>query len=313
MPSKTSFFYDSRHEGQRIHAIRWQPDAAVKAVLILAHGMAEHIDRYDGFATHLAGQGILVAGGDYLGHGKTVGGEAAYGYICPRDPATVLVRDVHRLKKLIQAEYPGLPFAIMGHSMGSFVVRNYMARYGSGIQAAILMGTGMPPEGLVNISRRLAALQAFFVGADKPGRLLDKLAFGAYNARIADAASPFAWLSVNRENVEAYEADPLCGFAFSINGFQTLFELLNRLHQTQNLKNIPPKLPVLMVSGEQDPVGDYGQGPKKTQESLESAGLTDVTSILYPWGRHEILHEAEKMAVYADIINWLEEKIISKE
>ncbi|MDR2547420.1 MAG: lysophospholipase [Lachnospiraceae bacterium] len=306
MIKKESFYFESRYSELQIHALKWLPAAEVKAVLIVAHGMAEHIERYDKFAVYMAERGILVAGCDYLGHGKTAGGQHSYGYFCPRDPATVVVRDVHRLKKLIQNEYPTVPFIIMGHSMGSFVARNYITRYGSGVKGAILMGTGMPPKLLVTVSRFLAGTQALFAGAKKPGKLLDRLAFGEYNKKIKEAGSKFAWLSINTENVVNYEADPLCGFMFSINGFQTLFELLRRLHDPKLLAAIPAALPLLIVSGANDPVGDYGRGPQKAKESLRKAGVKDIRLITYSWGRHEILHEAESEEVCRDIADWIE-------
>jgi alpha-beta hydrolase superfamily lysophospholipase len=270
--------------------------------------MGEHIERYDEFATYLAERGILVAGCDHLGHGKSVGGQAEFGYFCHRDPVTVLVRDVHRLKKMVQEQHPAIPQIIMGHSMGSYIVRNYLFRYGKGIDAAILMGTGMPSQLLLSCARFIAALQAIFVGEEKPGLFLNKLTFNGYNKRIKEPLSAFSWLSANIENVEAYDDDPLCGFVFSINGFRTLFDMINRLYQAKNLAEIPKDKPILIISGAEDPVGDYGRGPFKTKKSLQSVGIENVSMKLYPWGRHEILHEAERKDAFADIYEWLKEE-----
>ena len=306
---KETLSYESRSQVQRVHAVKWVPAGDIKAIIIIAHGMAEHIERYDDFANYLAKRGILVAGCDYIGHGKSVVGQELYGYFCSRDPATVVVRDVHRLKKIIQADYPGFPMIIMGHSFGSFVARNYLCRYGSGVDGAILMATGMPPKALIMVSRFLANMQALLIGSDKPGKFLNGLAFSAYNKRIKDAASPFSWISANKENVEKYEADPLCGFLFTVNGFQTLGEMIYRIHKPGNLANVPAQLPILMVAGSEDPVGDYGEGVKRAGKSLKKAGVRDIKIRLYPWGRHEILHEDEKEEVYDDIIGWLNEKL----
>jgi len=306
---KESLYYESRSQTQKVHAIKWIPSHEIKAILIIAHGMAEYIERYDAFATYLAERGILVAGCDYIGHGKTVVGLELYGYFCPRDPATVIVRDVHRLKKIIQDEYPGIPQIIMGHSFGSFVVRNYLHRYGTGVDGAILMGTGMPPKALITISRFFANMQAYIKGGDKPGHFLNKLAFDGYNKRIKDADSPFSWLSVNKGNVDKYDNDPLCGFLFTINGFQTMSELIYRIYKPIDKGNIPEDLPILLVAGSEDPVGEYGEGVRRAKRSLTKAGVRDVTLKLYPWGRHEILHEDEKEEAYTDIYNWLTEKL----
>ncbi|MDR0220558.1 MAG: lysophospholipase [Lachnospiraceae bacterium] len=309
MVTKESIYYDSRTEERKIHALKWQPEGKVRAIFIIAHGMAEYMDRYDAFATYLAERGVLVAGCDYLGHGWSVGGQAQYGYFCQRDPATVIVRDVHRLKKMFEQEYPGTAQIVMGHSMGSFVVRNYLCRYGAGVDAAILMGTGMPPRLLIMAARLLAGLQALFLGGDKPGTFLNKMTFGGYNKRVKEPESFFSWLSFDGENVRAYDRDPLCGFVFTVNGFQALFALIDRVYKPDSLAKIPARLPVLIVSGREDPVGGYGQGVRRTKTSLQKAGVSDVTMKLYPWGRHEILREAEKMEAYYDIVNWLNEKL----
>jgi alpha-beta hydrolase superfamily lysophospholipase len=193
--------------------------------------------------------------------------------------------------------------------MGSFVVSNYLSRYGAGVDAAILMGTGTPPRLLIGLSLLLAKLQAAFVGDEKPGELLNKLAFGGYNKRIKQPTSFFSWLSFNTDNVTAYDRDPLCGFIFTINGFLALFDLIARTYKTDNLAQIPASLPIFIVSGREDPVGKYGKGPLRAKKNLQKAGVVDVTMKLYPWGRHEILHEKEKAEAYDDIANWLNERL----
>lgn len=312
MIKKDSLTYESRagdREGMpavKVHATVWEPSADIRAVLIIAHGMAEYIGRYDDFASYLAERGILVAGCDYLGHGETVVGFSKYGYFCPYDPATVIVRDVYRLRKILAEKYPDKPQIIMGHSMGSFVVRNYLCRYGKEVDGAILMGSGMPPRSLVLAGRFLANCQTFFGGAGKAGQLLNKMIFGGYNKKIAGAERAFSWLSFNSANVEKYEADPLCGFVFTVNGFQTLFELICRLYKPKNIAGIPTDLNILMVSGAFDPVGGYGKAHERIEAGFNKAGIYNITSKLYPWGRHEILHEDEKAEVYTDILNWID-------
>lgn len=192
----------------------------------------------------LTARGCVVIGEDHMGHGKSVGKYGKYGYFCEQDPATVLVRDVHRLKKATVELYPNVPYVIVGHSMGSFIVRNYMFRYGKGIDAAVIMGTGMPRKAVLVISRTLAAAQRILLGAGKKGKLLDKLAFGSYNRHIQNPKTPFDWLSREGERVKQYLEDPMCGFVFTINGFETLFELISRLYHAENLERIPKKMPV---------------------------------------------------------------------
>lgn len=309
---KEEFYFDSRDGKSRIHAVRFAPDRTedIRCILQIVHGMAEYIERYEEFARFLTERGCVVTGDDHLGHGKTADGTKVYGYFCEQDPATVVVRDVHRLKKMTQAIYPDVPYVIMGHSMGSFIVRNYMFRYGTGIAAAIIMGTGMQPPALVKVSKLIAGIQKLFCGPKKKGRLIDRLAFGGYNGRIPDAATPFDWLSRDGARVKQYIEDPLCGFVFTINGFSTLFELIDRLYSRENLERIPGELPVLMVSGDADPVGDYGEGVRRAYDSLKGAGLKNIRLKLYPGGRHELLNETNRDEVMNDIYGWLEETVL---
>lgn len=309
---KEEFYFDSRDGKSKIHAVRYAPDRTedVRCVLQIVHGMAEYIERYEEFAQFLTERGCVVTGDDHLGHGKTAEGTKMYGYFCEQDPATVVVRDVHRLKKVTQAVYPDVPYVIMGHSMGSFIARNYMFRYGTGIAAVIIMGTGMQPSALVKASKLIAGAQRVFCGSKKEGRLIDRLAFGSYNRRIPDAKTPFDWLSRDEERVERYIADPLCGFVFTVNGFSTLFELISRLYDRKNLERIPAELPVLMVSGDADPVGDYGEGVRRAYDSLKSAGVKNISLKLYQGGRHELLNETNRDEVMRDIYSWLEETVL---
>lgn len=309
---KEEFYYDSRDGKSRLHAVRYTPDREedVRCVLQIVHGMAEYAERYEEFAEFLTEKGFVVTGEDHMGHGKSVGKTGKYGYFCEQDAATVLVRDVHRLKKATQALYPNVPYVIMGHSMGSFITRNYMFRYGTGVTAAIIMGTGMQSSALLVVSKAIAGIQKAFCGSEHVSRLLNRLAFGSYNKKIQNAVTPMDWLSRDRERVEKHIADPMCGFVFTVNGFATLFELISRLHNPENLERIPKNLPVLMVSGDADPVGDYGRGVRKAYESLCGAGLENVQLKLYEGARHELLNETNRSEVMNDILSWLEETVL---
>lgn len=309
---KEEFYYDSRDKKSKLHAVRYTPDDidSIRCVVQIVHGMAEYVERYEEFARFLTDRGFVVVGEDHMGHGKSVGEDGKYGYFCEQDPATVLVRDVHRLKKATAERYPNVPYVIVGHSMGSFITRNYMFRYGTGIDGAVIMGTGMQPKAVLVLSRMLAAVQGMLLGSGKKGKLLDKLAFGSYNRRIGNPATPFDWLSRDGERVEQYLNDPMCGFVFTINGFATLFELISRLYHSENLERIPKKLPVFLVSGDADPVGDYGKGVRKSYISLRAVGLEDLKVKLYEGGRHELLNETNRQDVMQDIYSWIEKKVL---
>ena len=309
---KEEFYYDSRDKKSRLHAVRYTPDDKenIRCIVQIVHGMAEYVERYEEFARFLTDRGFVVVGEDHMGHGKSVGGEGCYGYFCEQDPATVLVRDVHRLKKATVGLFPNIPYVMVGHSMGSFITRNYMFRYGAGIDGAVIMGTGMQPKAVLVLSRFLAAVQGMIFGSEKKGKLLDKLAFGSYNRRVTNPQTPFDWPSRDAERVKQYLKDPMCGFVFTINGFQTLFELISRLYHPENLERIPKKLPVFLLSGDADPVGDYGKGVRKAYISLRAVGLEDIKVKLYEGGRHELLNEINRQDVMQDVYNWIEKKVL---
>lgn len=311
---KEEFYFDSRDGVHKLHAVRYLPEQVeITCVLQIVHGMAEYIERYEEFAEYLTDRGVMVTGEDHLGHGKSVAEGEPFGYFCEQDPATVVVRDVHRLKKMTQELYPAVPYVILGHSMGSFILRNYLCRYGTGIAGAVIMGTGMQSPGLIRISKLAAAAQRLFCGDRHVSRLLDKAAFGSYNKRIENPGTSFDWLSRSGESVERYMADPLCGFTFTVNGFRTLFELISRTQKRGNLEKVPKTLPLLMISGTADPVGDYGEGVRRAHKSLKAAGVQDISLKLYSDSRHELLNETNKSVVMQDIYDWLQNTILVSE
>lgn len=311
---KEEFYYDSRDGRTKLHTVRYCPEAGEKvcAVVQIVHGMAEYVERYEEFAEYLTARGIVVTGEDHLGHGKSVNTAAGgkFGYFCEQDSATVLVRDVHRLKKITEELYPDVPYIIMGHSMGSFITRNYMYKYGMGISGAIIMGTGMQSPVTLWIARAAVAVQKLFCGSRHVSKLIDKLAFGSYNKKVSNPRTPFDWLSREPARVDAYIADPLCGFVFTVNGFGTLFELVSRLYKKENLRQTPGGLPVYMISGTADPVGGYGKGVQRAYHSLVAAGLRNIKLKLYEGGRHELSNETNREEVIRDIYDWMKGAVL---
>ena len=308
---KEDFYFDSRDGRSKLHAVRYLPEQGnVSGVVQIVHGMAEYIERYEEFAAFLTERGFVVTGEDHLGHGKSVPEEGLYGYFCEQDPATVVVRDVHRLKKMTQELYPSVPYVILGHSMGSFILRNYLFRYGSGISGAIIVGTGMQTVGMIKLSKAVAAIQKVFCGGRHVSRLIDKAAFGAYNKRIEKPRTSVDWLSRNEENVDRYVKDPMCGFTFTVNGFQTLFELISRIQKEENLEKVPKELPLFMISGTDDPVGEYEKGVHRAYESLKKAGVKNIRIKMYDKDRHELLNETDREQVFQDVYNWIRDMVV---
>ncbi len=305
---KEEIFFDSRDGASKIRAMRWIPDEAPKCIVQLVHGMAEHIERYDEFACFLASKGILVTGEDMLGHGKSVT-DGKYGYFCKKDPATVVVRDIHKLKKLTQEQYPGIPYFIFGHSMGSFILRNYLFMYGKGIDGAIVAGTGMLPKVVVNALKAVVSIVCLFGGEAKPSKFIDNMAFGTYLKKIDNPRTSSDWLTKADEVVDEYIKDPECGFIFTGNGFKTMADLLLRLNKTSNVAKMPVTLPVLIVSGKDDPVGDYGAGPKRVYDQFVAEGMQKVSLKLYDNDRHELLNETDRLTVFNDLYEWIENEL----
>lgn len=310
MVQREEFFYDSRDNKSKIHAVKWTPETEKPTfILQLVHGMEEYALRYDDFAKFIAEKGAVVVANDHLGHGQSLGEKGIQGYFCENDPATVVVRDVHRLKKMTQEKYPGVPYYILGHSMGSFILRNYLCKYGTGIDGAIIMGTGNQPKLLATMGKVIPSIIAKCKGWEYKSKFVDKMALGANNKKIANKRTPVDWLSRNTENVDNYIADPQCGFLFTVNGFYTLSELVLRASAEENLKQMPKTLPVFFVAGKEDPVGNYGKGVQAVCNRFLTLGMKKIEIKLYEDDRHEILNEVDNKTVYEDIYKWIQEQL----
>ena len=283
----------------------WLPETTPRGVVQISHGMAEYIDRYAPLAEYLTSRGFAVCGNDHYGHGRSVDTPDDLGYL-PRGGADLLVDDLHLLTGILRERFPNTPITLLGHSMGSFVARLYAARYGTDIDAAIFMGSAGPgqPTAAGKLLARLVSAQR---GGHFRSPLIDGIAFGSYNARLGKNAHKFAWLSRDEAVVSAYDADPLCGYIFTADGFHTLFDLLGRVSAKDWAAKLPPNLPLLVVSGGEDPVGGWGKGVRALYDILRSAGC-QVNLKIYPDDRHEILNELDRETVMADIAAWLENR-----
>ena len=304
---KKEFTYLSSDGEHKIRAVLWTPDGEVKAVLQLIHGMAEYIDRYEDFAAFLCGHGFAVTGNDHLGHGPSAK-ESDLGYFTAHQPADHVVEDVHLLYEQTKKEYPLVPYFLFGHSMGSFVIRNYLGKYSEDLSGAIICGTGYTPGGVLGMARFMSAIKTAFGGGHVKAPFINAIAFGSYNARIKPAKTVNDWLSVNEENVNRYREDKLCGFTFTGNGFRTLFGLIAGCQKASCFEGVKKDLPILMVAGGEDPVGAYGSGVKTVYEKYKAAGVKDIDMILYDGQRHEILNDDAHEKVYEDLLAFLTSK-----
>ncbi len=312
MVRKEELTYKSRDRQTMLHAIRWIPEGEPVAILQIIHGMQEYIDRYDEFANFLAEKGIIVIGNDHLGHGGSVGERGTYGYFCKNDPATVLVRDAHRLKKMTQEDFPGIPCFILGHSFGSFVAREYITRYGTGIKGAIIQGTAFMPGGTIKSLGGLVNFLQVVMGEKYRSTMVNNMAFKGYLKKIPNPRTNFDWLSHNEASVDKYAADPACNFVFTLNGFKTMAELLKRVQDTDKMEDIPKDLPILITAGKEDPVGNYGEGPEKLYNIYKNdLQIKNVDIKIYDGLRHELQQEIGREQVYADQYEWIKKVVDS--
>lgn len=274
-----------------------------QAMLQISHGMCEYFKRYSEFATYLARRGILVFGHDQLGHGETAPTDTDLGFTASGGGADFLVEDVHNLSLNMMDEYPNVPLVLFGHSMGSFIAREVMARYGEDYRAAIFCGTGGPdmPTGA---GKLLASLQMRLFGEHHRSKLLKKISFAGYNKRYDSCETSMDWLTRDSDTVARYLQDPFCNYVFTSRAYHDLFTLIEWVSKKNWAEQLPKNVPILVASGMMDPVGGFGIGVKKVADRLSDAGL-NTTLRLYPDMRHEILNEIGKEQVWEELELWL--------
>ena len=306
MSNLREFTYPSSDGVHQIHAAEWTPDITEpRGVVQLVHGISEYILRYAPFAEYLARYGFIVVGDDHLGHGKTASGPEEYGFIAEQDGWTHMADDVRALRVLTGEKYPGLPYFLLGHSMGSFLARTYLIRWPGTLTGAILSGTGQEPAPTV-------ALGKFLTGIGNPrkvNKLVNSLSLGAYNKKFAPNRTSADWISRDEQIVDAYVADPLCSFVPTAGMNHDMMGGLQFIAGKENLSRMDKDTPVYFFSGDKDPVGGMGEGVRKVCGSFRDAGVKDVTLKLYPGGRHEMLNETNRDEVYADVLSWLEKHL----
>ncbi len=303
--TREELYYDSAWRGARIRTLIWMPPAhtPVRAVLQIAHGMVEHVARYDDFARFLAAQGIAVAGNDQIGHGKSAKSVEAIGAL-PPDGARIMVNDANVLRLIMEKRCGELPYFLFGHSMGSFIVRAYLAKYGDGLCGAIICGTAQQPLAVTALASKLARGVVAAKGWEFRSSFLQGLGMESYSKSVEQARTPFDWLSTDPAVVDDYIADPMCGASFSAGGYVSLFDLVHAIATRECVENTPIDLPVLFISGAEDPVGDRGEDVLAAAEEL--AMRASVSCTIYDGMRHEILNEPEHRQVYDETLAWIE-------
>ena len=278
MSRMTDFTVPSTVPGRTLHAFCCEPEGEVRAVLQLSHGMVEFIDRYKPLAEYLAGQGIVVVGHDHLGHGGSIRTKADYGYFAEPDGNRAVLDDLHAMTLRTKERYPGVPYFLLGHSMGSFYARQYLCEYGQELSGAIILGTGHQPKALVQFARSTCRALAAVHGWQYRSKLVANLSFMGYNKGL-EGRTTHDWLNRDAAEVDKY------------------------------LAWMPKDLPLLFLAGTADPVGDRGKGVLRAIQSLKAAGVQNIRCKLYPGARHELLVETNRQEVFADIAAWLNDQL----
>lgn len=294
-------------DNNKINVYKWSPDKDdIKGIIQIAHGMAETAARYDYFASALVAKGFIVYANDHRGHGDSAASIEDLGYISDNDGFIDMVEDMKRLTNIAKSENPELPIILFSHSMGSFLAQRYIQLYGSEIHGVVLSGTNGKPPSTINAGILLSKTIMKLKGRKASGRLVDKMAFGSYNKKFIPRKTKFDWLSRDEEQVAKYIDDPYCGTLFPVSFFHDLFIGMKTVHRPEFLRLVPKDLPIYIFGGADDPVSSYGVGITNLEATYKSLGVKNVTSKLYPGGRHEMLNETNRDEVIEDVINWIE-------
>lgn len=304
---KRTQFYFYSEDDVKINAYCWEPEEKMelRGVIQIAHGMAEHILRYEDFCAFMVDNGFIVYGNDHRGHGNSIIAPDDKGFFAESNGFERVVSDMNQLSATIKKDYPHLPLIILGHSMGSFLTRRYVQVYPNDVNGIILSGIGGDKGMLGKIGLRLAKWDRRRKGPRTPSPLMDKLTFGNYNKKFAPARTKFDFLSRDHAVVDEYIADDKCGFVCTTGLFIDLISGMETIHRNSEVKKTPSDLPIFLIAGNMDPVGDDGKGVQEVYDQYIQHGIDNISFKLYENARHEVLNEVNKEEVYQDILRWI--------
>ncbi|HBF7115344.1 TPA: alpha/beta hydrolase, partial [Clostridioides difficile] len=297
-------------EGLDIYTYKWEDEniKKTKAVIQIAHGMAETAQRYETFAKVLTENGYIVYINDHRGHGKTAKIIENVGHLAEKEGFRCLVEDMYTLTNIIKKENEDLPIYLFGHSMGSFASQRYIMDYGNNLSGLILCGSNGKQGIILNFAHMIINREIKKYGRRSRSNKINDLIFGGEIIR-RNEKTKFDWLSRDKEQVEKYINDPFCGVVCSCGFFYDLVQGLKEIEDKENLKKVPLDIPIYIISGDKDPIGKNGKGVLRLRDRYIKLGVKDVTCKLYKDGRHELLNEINKEEVFEDIICWLNNKI----
>ena len=309
---KNDITFLSSDKKTNIHAIICYPkNNQYTKIFQIIHGMCEYIERYLPFIEYLTTKGFVVVGHDHLGHGQSVNSKEDLGYIGEPDPNDLLIKDIHTMRKIAQKKYPNLPYFICGHSMGSYLLRQYICDYSNGLSGIIILGTGYMSPCEYMIALGFLNVMACLKGMRHRSNIVKKISFELgpykkYDNTRKDINN--SWISRDPEIVKKYYADEYCKFDFTINAFLGLVQSIKYSCNPSNVARIKKDIPILFASGDNDPVGNNGEGVKKSYDIMKLIGSVDVTLKLFEGCRHEVLNETNKEEVYEYLLDWINKK-----
>lgn len=310
MPTyKTNIFIT--HDDEHICYYKWESIGSRKGrgVIQIAHGIGEHAGRYDRIANLLIKEGFTIYANDHRAHGKTAEIKRLYGFYDGDNYFEDAVEDMYSLTKLIKKENPDKKLILFGHSMGSLLSRKYVLKYGDEIDALILSGTADFINGLGHFGLASTKLVGAIRGRAQSNDTLRRIFFDEFNKKFKPNRTNLDWISRDEAEVDEFEADPYRIENFSIGVFTDILKNSKSLNQKEAFTNTPDDLPILIFSGDQDPVGEMGKGVTRVAKNYQKYGNSDLTFHLYPGGRHEMLNEINRKEVEEDIISWINTQI----
>ncbi|HOM02255.1 MAG TPA: alpha/beta hydrolase [Acetivibrio sp.] len=291
-----------------IFVYKWIPKDNIRGIVQIAHGVGEHGKRYKNFAKELVKSGYAVYANDHRGHGKTAKTPSQSDYF-GNNCWNLMVEDCRQLTEIIRKENPHAAVFFFGHSMGSFLLRQYLYEYPRVIDGAILAGTGIYEKLLVDAG--ILIIKRFInkgIDEKKSYHIINKILFKGFNSKIDNPKTNFDWLSRDDKTVQDFINDPLCGIPRSIHFFYDFLCGIREVHKKENVERIPKSIPIFIISGDKDPVGHWGSDIPALAHKFGKAGIRDVTYRLYKDARHELFNELNRAEVINDIIAWLNSK-----
>lgn len=292
-------------DGARLAAYRWEPSSTPRAVIHIAHGLAEHAERYARTAQTLNSYGYMVYVHDMRGHGQTASAQDALGFLAETDGWNRVVLDMVELLHSAAETHADLPIVLLGHSLGSYLAQQLIFQHPHLLAAAILSAPNGKPSLLAKAGRAIARVERLRLGKRGRSQFINSLTFGKFNEPFAPVATPFDWLSRDTAEVKLYFNDARCGFVSTTQLWVDFLDGIAALSHPAHKRQIPATFPLYIIAGSQDPVCENGKGAEALAQEYKVAGLTDVTFKLYPEARHELLNEINRHEVVNDMVQWL--------